>query len=122
MSHWQVDRTGGTVSTMRAFVAVAALTSGTLPAAAQNWPNRAVTMVVPFAAGGPADIVGRILALHLSESLNQQVIVENVGGAGGMTGTFRVAKAAPDGYQLVLGNLGTHAANQSLYKSPLYNA
>jgi tripartite-type tricarboxylate transporter receptor subunit TctC len=110
------------MATMRAIAAVAVLVSATGPAAAQNWPNRAVTMVVPFAAGGPADTVGRILALHLSDFLNQQVIVENVGGAGGMAGTSRVAKAAPDGYQLVLGNLGTHAANQTLYKHPLYNA
>jgi tripartite-type tricarboxylate transporter receptor subunit TctC len=79
-------------------------------------------MVVPFAAGGPADTVGRILALHLSDFLTQQVIVKNVGGAGGMTGAASVAKAAPDGYQFVLGNLGAHAANQTLYKRPLYNA
>jgi tripartite-type tricarboxylate transporter receptor subunit TctC len=98
---------------MRVFVAIAALVSATVPAPAQYWPNRAVTMVVPFAAGGPADIVGRILALHLSGTLKQEVIVENIGGAGGMTGVSRAAKAAPDGYQLVLGNMGTHAANQS---------
>jgi tripartite-type tricarboxylate transporter receptor subunit TctC len=102
--------------------AIATLVYAIAPAAAQTWPNRAVTMVVPFAAGGPADTVGRILALHLADSLNQQVIVENVGGAGGMIGASRVAKAAPDGYQFVLGNLGTHAANQTLYKRPLYNA
>jgi tripartite-type tricarboxylate transporter receptor subunit TctC len=86
----------------------------------QNWPTRPLTMVVPFAAGGPVDIIGRILAAHLSEHLGQQVIIENVGGAGGMTGSYRVARAAPDGYQFVLGNVGTHAANQSFYKSPLY--
>jgi tripartite-type tricarboxylate transporter receptor subunit TctC len=102
--------------------AIATLVYAIAPAVAQTWPNRAVTMVVPFAAGGPADTVGRILALHLADSLNQQVIVENVGGAGGMIGASRVAKAAPDGYQFVLGNLGTHAANQTLYKRPLYNA
>ena len=108
--------------TTRMIAAIATLVYAIAPAAAQTWPNRAVTMVVPFAAGGPADTVGRILALHLADSLNQQVIVENVGGAGGMIGTSRVAKAAPDGYQFVLGNLGTHAANQTLYKRPLYNA
>ena len=102
--------------------AAAALVCVSLPAAAQDWPTRPVTMVVPFAAGGPADAVGRILASGLSEFLGQQVIVENVGGAGGMAGSARVAKAAPDGYQLVLGNLGTHAANQTFYKAPLYNA
>ena len=91
-------------------------------AQSQEWPTRPITMVVPFAAGGPADTVGRILAPGLSELLGQQVIIENVGGSGGMTGSYRVAKAAPDGYQFVLGNLGTHAANQTFYKTPLYNA
>src|SRR5437016_4459202 len=92
------------------------------PAAAQDWPSRPVTMVVPFAAGGPMDTVGRILAVRLGEVLGQQVVVENVGGAGGMTGAARVAKATPDGYQFVLGNIGTHAHSQTLYKNPLYNA
>jgi tripartite-type tricarboxylate transporter receptor subunit TctC len=101
---------------------VFALVAGHDRAAAQSWPNRPITMVVPFAAGGGADIMGRILAARLSEILGQQVIVENAGGAGGMTGAYRVAKAAPDGYQLVLGTNGTHAQNQSLYKNPLYNA
>ena len=100
-------------------VALAALACG---AAAQDWPSRPVTMVVPFAAGGPADTVARILAPRLSELLGQQVVIENVGGSGGMTGSARVAKAPPDGYQLVLGNVGTHAANQTFYKAPLYNA
>src|SRR5262245_30380673 len=92
------------------------------PALSQNWPTRPVTMIVPFAAGGPADTVGRILAPGLSELLGQQVIIENVGGSGGMTGVSRVAKAPSDGYQFVLGNVGTHAANQTFYKTPLYNA
>jgi tripartite-type tricarboxylate transporter receptor subunit TctC len=91
-------------------------------ASAQGWPSRPMTMVVPFAAGGGADTMGRILAARLSEILGQQVIVENVGGAGGMTGAYRIVKAAPDGYQFVLGTNGTHAQNQSLYKNPLYNA
>jgi len=92
------------------------------PAVAQEWPSRPVTLVVPFAPGGPIDTIGRILASRLAELLGQQVIVENVGGAGGMTGTARVAKATPDGYQVVLGNVGTHAGNQTLYRHPLYNA
>jgi tripartite-type tricarboxylate transporter receptor subunit TctC len=91
-------------------------------AVAQDWPSRPVTLVVPFAAGGPIDSIGRILATSLSERLGQQIIVENVGGAGGMTGTARVAKAAPDGYQVVLGNVGTHAGNQTIYRNPLYDA
>jgi tripartite-type tricarboxylate transporter receptor subunit TctC len=99
-----------------------ALVAASNPASAQSWPSRPLTMVVPFAAGGGADIMGRILAARLSEILGQQVIVENAGGAGGMTGAYRVAKAAPDGYLFVLGTNGTHAQNQSLYKNPLYNA
>ena len=68
------------------------------PAAAQDWPTRPVTMVVPFAAGGPIDTLGRILAQYLGEVLGQQIVIENVSGAGGMTGSARVAQAAPDGY------------------------
>jgi tripartite-type tricarboxylate transporter receptor subunit TctC len=93
-----------------------------LPVQAQEWPTRPVTLVVTFAAGSGDDVLARILSARLSEILGQQVIVENVGGAGGMTGASRVAKAAPDGYQIVLGNTGTFAANQTLYKHPLYNA
>ena len=92
------------------------------PAHAQDWPNRPMTMVAPFAAGGSTDAIARIVADGLSIQLHQPVVVENVGGAGGMTGANRVAKAAPDGYQFVLGNVGTHAQNQTLYKAPLYNA
>src|SRR5581483_7946412 len=86
------------------------------------WPDRPVTMVVPFAAGGPTDVVGRIMAQRLGEILEQQIVVENVGGAGGMTGAQRVALARPDGYQMLLGTVGTQAYNQTLYKKPLYNA
>src|SRR5216684_6658825 len=91
-------------------------------AAGQNWPSRPVTMVVPLAAGSGIDVLGRIFAPRLSELLGQQVIVENVSGAGGMTGASRVAKAAPDGYQFVIGGSGTHAHSQTLFKHPLYNA
>ena len=106
----------------RIALAAAGLLILTQGAAPQSWPSRPMTMVVPFAPGGGADVMGRILAARMSEVLGQQVIVENAGGAGGMTGAYRVAKAAPDGYQFVLGTNGTHAQNQSLYKSPLYNA
>jgi tripartite-type tricarboxylate transporter receptor subunit TctC len=109
------------MSVIRA-ITLAAAVAAALPAAAQNWPAGPVTLVVPFAAGGPMDTIGRILAPRLGELLGQQVVIENVGGAGGMTGTARVAKAAPDGYQFVLGNIGTHAQNQTLYKHPLYDA
>jgi tripartite-type tricarboxylate transporter receptor subunit TctC len=93
-----------------------------VPASAQDWPTRPLTLEVPFAAGGGADVMGRILAAGLSQVLGQQVIVENIPGAGGMTGTARVARAAPDGYQVALGSVGTHAYNQTLYKKPLYDA
>jgi tripartite-type tricarboxylate transporter receptor subunit TctC len=92
------------------------------PSAAQEWPTRPVTMVVPFAAGGPTDLLGRVMAAAMSDRLGQQVVVENVGGAGGMTGTNRVAKAAPDGYQFVLGGSGALVFNQFLYKKPLVSA
>jgi tripartite-type tricarboxylate transporter receptor subunit TctC len=81
-----------------------------------------MTLVVPFAAGGASDVIARILADALRMQLGQSVLVENVGGAGGMLGSSRVAKAVPDGYQMVLGNVGTHAQNQSLYRRPLYHA
>lgn len=102
--------------------AVSAMVAGAGGARAQEWPTRPVTLVVPYAAGGPADLMARILTQRLSEILGTQVIVENVGGAGGMNGVARVAKAAADGYQFVLGDSGTFAANQTLYKKPLYNA
>ena len=100
--------------------ALAALVSAG-QATAQDFPTRPVTMVIPFAAGGPQDTIGRIIAQRMTELLGQQVIVENVGGAGGMTGSKRVADAKPDGYTMVLGSVGTHAQNQTLYKRPLYN-
>jgi tripartite-type tricarboxylate transporter receptor subunit TctC len=90
--------------------------------AAQDWPVRPLTMVVPSAAGSSGDVLARILSPRLSELLGQQVVVENAGGAGGMTAVARVAKAAPDGYQFVRGDVGSHAMNQSLYKRPLYDA
>src|SRR6202158_5750949 len=93
--------------------------SGT--ALAQNFPTHPMVMIIPFAAGGPQDVLGRIIGQSMSEALGQQVIIENVGGAGGMTGSVRVAKATPDGYTMVLGSVGTHAQNQTLYKHPLYN-
>jgi tripartite-type tricarboxylate transporter receptor subunit TctC len=90
------------------------------PAAAQTWPERPVTMVVPFAPGGGTDLLGRIVAKQLGEVLGQQVVVENVGGAGGMLGSARVVKSAPDGYTMVIGTTAD-AINQTLYKAPLYN-
>jgi tripartite-type tricarboxylate transporter receptor subunit TctC len=104
------------------------LVAATIPhhAAAQttsaqtSWPERPVTMVVPFAAGGGTDLLGRIVGKQLSEVLRQQVVIENVAGAGGMVGSARVVKAPPDGYQMVVGTTAD-AINQTLYKAPLYN-
>jgi tripartite-type tricarboxylate transporter receptor subunit TctC len=81
-----------------------------------------MTLVVPFAPGSGSDVLARVLAPRLGENLGASVIVENVGGAGGMSGAARVEKAAPDGYQLLLASLGTYALNQTLYKKPLYNS
>lgn len=102
--------------------AAAATILGAGQASAQKWPERTVTLVVPFAAGSATDVLGRVLAAGMTDALGANVIVENVSGAGGMTGAARVARAPPDGYQVVLGNVATHAQNQSLYKTPAYNA
>lgn len=92
------------------------------PLAAQEWPTRPVTMVVVYPPGGTVDIAGRILAARLSEVLGQQVIVENVSGAAGMNGTDRVVRAAPDGYQFALADVGPIAISQTIHKKPLYNS
>jgi tripartite-type tricarboxylate transporter receptor subunit TctC len=91
------------------------------PAVAQSWPTRPLTLVVPFAAGGPSDVAGRIIAQRMSELLGQQVIVENPSGAGGTLGSSRVAKAAPDGYQFVIGpatTVGASRAEQTITRQP----
>ena len=98
------------------------LVLGVAPCLAQGWPTRPVTMIIPFAAGGPTDVLGRIMGERMSQILGQQVIIENVGGAGGMTGAQRVAQAQPDGQTFLLGTVGTQAVNQTLYKRPLYDA
>jgi tripartite-type tricarboxylate transporter receptor subunit TctC len=96
--------------------------SATHGASAQNWPTRTITMINPFAPGGPNDVPARLFAQRIGEILGQPVIVENVGGAGGMNGADRVAKAEPDGYTFLLGTVGTQAQNQSLYKKPAYDS
>lgn len=106
-------------------ILVAAL-AVTLPcigvAGAQPYPSRPVTMIIPFAAGGPQDTIGRLVGQRMGELLGQQVVIENGGGAGGNTGSLRVKNAAPDGYTFVLGSVGTHAQSQTLYKKPAYHA
>src|ERR1700712_982018 len=88
----------------------------------QDWPARPLTMINPFAAGGPNDVLARLFAQRMGEILGQSIIIENIGGAGGMNGADRVAKAAPDGYTFLLGTVGTQAQNQTLFKKPAYNS
>jgi tripartite-type tricarboxylate transporter receptor subunit TctC len=99
-----------------------ALVAAAAPALAQDWPARDITLVVPFAAGGDDDILARMLAPRLAQFLGQPVNVENVAGGGGTIGAARVAKAAPDGYEILLGTSATHALSQTLHKKPPYNA
>jgi tripartite-type tricarboxylate transporter receptor subunit TctC len=100
--------------------AIFAVAATVQTASAQDYPTRPVTMVVPFPPGGGTDVLGRIVGKRLPEILRQQVVIENIGGAGGMIGSNRVVHAPPDGYQFVLGSRAD-AINQTLYKHPLYN-
>jgi putative tricarboxylic transport membrane protein len=102
--------------------AIAALATFCLHARAEDWPTRPITLVVPFAAGGGVDVSARIQAQKMGELLHQSIVVENIGGASGMTGAARVAHSAPDGYTLLIGNSGTQAYSQAMNKVPLYNA
>ena len=105
--------------TLRGMVLSAALFVG-LPAFAQ-YPDKPITVIVPFAAGGPTDVVARLVGEHMSRTLGQQLVVENVGGAGGSTGMTRVAGAAPDGYTIGMGNMGTQSAAPALYPNLKYD-
>src|SRR3977135_340016 len=102
--------------------ALAILMALCAPALAQEWPTRPITLIVPFAAGGGLDVSVRIQAQRMSELLGQTIVTENIGAAGGTVGSLRVAKATPDGYTFLIGNSGTHAYSQSLYKKLPYNA
>jgi len=106
----------------KTIIALAAVLALAGSAGAQNFPDHPITMVIPFAAGGPTDVLGRVMAARMGEILGQNVVVENVGGAGGMAGSKKVADAKPDGYTVELGTVGTHAQGQTLYKHPLYNS
>ena len=99
-----------------AFASLAAWAALTAPAAAQEWPTRTLTLIVPFAPGGGIDASARLQALVLGEILGQTIVVENVGAAAGTIGSARVAKATPDGYTFLVGNSGTHSYSQALYK------
>src|SRR5207344_597477 len=101
---------------------VAALAAGWAAiSSAQPYPNRPVTIIVPFAAGGPTDIIARIVGEYFSKTLGQQFIVENVAGAGGTTGITRGAQAKADGYTIMMGHMGTHGAAPALYPNLKYD-
>jgi tripartite-type tricarboxylate transporter receptor subunit TctC len=96
--------------------------AGMSGARAEDYPARPVTVIVPFAAGGPADITGRIVADIFSRHLGQKFVVENVGGAGGTTGALRAARATADGYTILSGHLGTNALAPAFYPNGLRSA
>ena len=101
--------------------AVVGLGAIAAPAQAQTYPTRPITMIVPFAAGGPTDVISRIVTGHMAQTLGQSILIENVVGAGGTTATTRAARAANDGYTLITGHMGTHAASVPLYPSLAYH-
>jgi tripartite-type tricarboxylate transporter receptor subunit TctC len=101
--------------------AIAAAGLAAAPAQAQDYPTRNITMIVPFAAGGPTDVIARIVTGHMQQTLGQTIVIENVVGAGGTTASTRAARAAPDGYTLITGHMGTHAASVPLYPNLAYH-
>jgi putative tricarboxylic transport membrane protein len=105
----------------RVIVAAMALAFAALPASAQSdYPRQPITLIVPFAAGGPTDVISRIIGEHMSRTLGQPIIIENVVGAGGTTASTRAARATPDGYTIEMGHMGTHAASVALYPNLAY--
>ena len=104
-----------------AIAAIAALGVTAAPAVAQQYPTKPITAIVPFAAGGPTDVVTRLVTEHMSRTLGQQIVVENIGGAGGSIGMSRAAAAAPDGYTIAVGNMGTQSAAPALYPNLKYD-
>jgi len=102
-------------------LAAAAALAFTGAAQAQSYPTKPITMIVPFAAGGPTDIIARIVADHMSKTLGQQIVIENVAGAGGTTGIARAVTAAPDGYTIAMGHLGTFSAAPATYPGLKYD-
>jgi tripartite-type tricarboxylate transporter receptor subunit TctC len=106
----------------RLFIAASLLAIAATGALAQSYPTRSITVVVPFPAGGPSDVVARIIAENMSKTLGQQMVIENVGGAGGTIGSGRVAAAAPDGYTLLAGSMGSHVSAPVLTPNIKYNS
>jgi tripartite-type tricarboxylate transporter receptor subunit TctC len=104
-----------------AALALLALIGSNPAVAAEEYPSRPMTMVVPFAPGGPTDVLARVLGAHMSRTLGQQIVIENPGGGGGSLGSARVARSEPDGYTMVMGNLGSHAAAVGIYDNLPYD-
>jgi tripartite-type tricarboxylate transporter receptor subunit TctC len=99
-------------------IAAIAVVTGATNAAAQSFPNKSITIIVPFAAGGPSDALARIMGEHMKSTLGQSFVVENVTGAAGSIGVGRAVRATPDGYTVSFGHLGTHVANGAIYPLP----
>jgi tripartite-type tricarboxylate transporter receptor subunit TctC len=109
------------ITSARLLLAAIAIAATVAPASAQSdYPRRPITLVVPFAAGGPTDVIARIAGEHMSRTLGQQLVVENIVGAGGTTASTRVMRAQPDGYTIIMGHMGTHAASVALYPNLAY--
>src|SRR5215210_6042827 len=108
--------TAGACAGLLAFAALAG------PAAPQaDYPSRPITVIVPFAAGGPTDIIARIVSENMSKTLGHTIVIENVVGAGGTTASTRAKRATPDGYTIIMGHMGTHAASVALYPNLQYH-
>src|SRR5215213_11326418 len=114
------------LSVLRSFywvlLVILSLSAFSIDAQAQRYPSRAITVVVPFPPGGPSDVVARIVTEHMGRTLGQQMIIENVGGAGGTIGSARVAAAHPDGYTLLAGSMGSHVAAPVLTPNVKYDS
>jgi len=105
-----------------AIFALAALAVASLPSAAQDYPSRNITMIVPYPAGGPSDVVARIVAEGMRKQLGETIVIENVGGAGGTIGTGRAAGATPDGYTILSASMGSHVAAPALFRNMKYDS
>src|SRR5918997_3358029 len=116
------ERTNVKIVSTTIAAALAALGLAATGASAQgNFPSRPITMIVPFAAGGPTDVIARIVSDHMSRTLGQQIVIENVAGAGGTTGITRAAQSQADGYTIMMGHMGTHGAAPALYPNLRYD-
>src|SRR5215510_4376257 len=100
---------------LRRHMLAAAVAAAATPAFGQAWPSRPITMIVPFAAGGPTDLLARIIGERMGKELGQQFIIENVTGAAGTIAMAKLARSAPDGYTIAIGHVGTNVANSVIY-------